>query len=151
MVFRGLAATAILLIGVAGPASQVSAQYYSQPMDGRGYIQSAPLPPPSMPDGFSNAEERQEELRPPMVIGPAPNVTGAIPQTRGGLPADVRPESGPEKDLPPQFQRTLVDYRTTEPIGTIIVDTSNTYLYLVLEKGKAMRYGIGVGREGFTW
>ena len=59
--------------------------------------------------------------------------------------------SGPRKELPPQFRRTQVDYRTREPAGTIIVDTANTYLYLVLGNGKAMRYGIGVGREGFTW
>ena len=40
---------------------------------------------------------------------------------------------------------------TKEPAGTIIVDTANTYLYLVLGDGKAIRYGMGVGREGFTW
>ena len=45
----------------------------------------------------------------------------------------------------------LIDFRTKEPAGTIIIDTPNTYLYLVLGNGKAMRYGIGVGREGFTW
>jgi lipoprotein-anchoring transpeptidase ErfK/SrfK len=67
------------------------------------------------------------------------------------LPPDVRPETGPVKALSPQFRRTLVDYRTKEPAGTLIVDTPNTYLYLVLGNGKAMRYGIGVGREGFTW
>jgi hypothetical protein len=39
----------------------------------------------------------------------------------------------------------------TEPAGTIVIDTANTYLYLVLGNGQAMRYGIGVGREGFTW
>ncbi len=38
-----------------------------------------------------------------------------------------------------------------EPAGTIIIDTGHTYLYLMLGKGKALRYGIGVGREGFTW
>ncbi len=53
--------------------------------------------------------------------------------------------------MPPQFRRTLVDYHTKESAGTIIVDTPNTYLYLVLGQGKALRYGIGVGREGFTW
>jgi hypothetical protein len=67
------------------------------------------------------------------------------------LPPEVRPETGPRKELPPQFRRTLVDYYTKEPAGTIIVDTPNTYLYLVLGQGKALRYGIGVGREGFTW
>ena len=67
------------------------------------------------------------------------------------LPPEVRPETGPKKQLPPQFRRTLVDYSTKEPAGTIIVDTPNTYLYLVLGHGKALRYGIGVGRPGFTW
>jgi lipoprotein-anchoring transpeptidase ErfK/SrfK len=67
------------------------------------------------------------------------------------LPPEVRPETGPKKSLPPQFRRTLVDYYTKEPAGTLIIDTPNTYLYLVLGQGKALRYGIGVGREGFTW
>jgi lipoprotein-anchoring transpeptidase ErfK/SrfK len=68
-----------------------------------------------------------------------------------GLPPEEQPEQGPPKELPPQFRRQLVDYLTREPAGTIIIDTPNTYLYLVLGNGKAMRYGIGVGREGFTW
>jgi lipoprotein-anchoring transpeptidase ErfK/SrfK len=68
-----------------------------------------------------------------------------------GLPPDDQPETGPAKALPPQFRRTVIDYRGKEPAGTIIIDTSNTYLYLVTGNGKAMRYGIGVGREGFTW
>jgi lipoprotein-anchoring transpeptidase ErfK/SrfK len=67
------------------------------------------------------------------------------------LPAEDQPETGPAKALPPQFRRTTVNYSTNEPAGTIIVDTANTYLYLVLGNGKAMRYGIGVGRDGFTW
>jgi lipoprotein-anchoring transpeptidase ErfK/SrfK len=50
-----------------------------------------------------------------------------------------------------EFSRQVVNYRTSEAPGTIIVDTPNTYLYLVRPGGKAMRYGIGVGREGFTW
>ena len=50
-----------------------------------------------------------------------------------------------------QFRRQIVDYRTHEAPGTIVIDTPNTYLYLVMPGGKAMRYGIGVGREGFAW
>jgi lipoprotein-anchoring transpeptidase ErfK/SrfK len=53
--------------------------------------------------------------------------------------------------LPPQLRRQIVDYPTREAPGTIIIDTQNTYLYYVLGGGKAVRYGIGVGREGFTW
>ena len=67
------------------------------------------------------------------------------------LPPEDQPETGPAKSLPPQFRRTMIDYQTKEPAGTIIIDTPHTYLYLVLGNGKAMRYGIGVGREGFTW
>ena len=41
--------------------------------------------------------------------------------------------------------------RPSEPAGTIVIDTGNTYLYYVLGQGRAIRYGVGVGREGFTW
>ncbi|MGZ3296207.1 MAG: L,D-transpeptidase, partial [Xanthobacteraceae bacterium] len=82
-----------------------------------------------------------------------PRATGSVQgdPRYTALPPEVRPETGPKKTLPPQFRRTLVDYYTKEPAGTLIIDTPNTYLYLVLGQGKALRYGIGVGREGFTW
>ena len=44
-----------------------------------------------------------------------------------------------------------MSYPTREAPGTVIIDTPNTYLYLVLGNGQAMRYGIGIGRDGFTW
>jgi lipoprotein-anchoring transpeptidase ErfK/SrfK len=92
---------------------------------------------------------------PPIVPGQGdPRVTGSIssdPQRMAALPPELRPETASKKELPPQFRRSLVDYYTREPAGTIIIDTPNTYLYLVLGNGKALRYGIGVGREGFTW
>ena len=50
-----------------------------------------------------------------------------------------------------QLHRQVVEYRTGEVAGTIIIDTPHTYLYYVLGNGRAIRYGIGVGREGFTW
>src|SRR5205823_5331248 len=54
-------------------------------------------------------------------------------------------------ETPANLRRQIVSYSSNEPAGTIIIDTPNTYLYLVLGNGRAMRYGIGVGREGFTW
>jgi lipoprotein-anchoring transpeptidase ErfK/SrfK len=54
-------------------------------------------------------------------------------------------------ELPARFKRQMVEYRTNEALGTIVIDAPNTYLYLVLGNGRALRYGIGVGREGFTW
>ena len=53
--------------------------------------------------------------------------------------------------LPAHLRRQTVNYPTREAPGTIIIDTPNTYLYYVLGNGKAVRYGIGVGRDGFTW
>ena len=59
--------------------------------------------------------------------------------------------SVPLDKLPGKYQRQVVKYATGEKPGTIIVDTGEKHLYLVMADGKAMRYGIGVGREGFTW
>lgn len=53
--------------------------------------------------------------------------------------------------IDPAYLRQVVSYPTPEQPGTIIVDTPNHFLYLVLGNGQAMRYGIGVGREGFSW
>lgn len=50
-----------------------------------------------------------------------------------------------------KYHRQIVRYETTEKPGTIIVDTNAKFLYFVMPEGKAMRYGIGVGREGFEW
>jgi lipoprotein-anchoring transpeptidase ErfK/SrfK len=141
MVFRTVGVIAALLIGLAWPDDQARGQSYP--------------PRPSAPLSPSGAAAQQYELRPPIPIGPDPDVTGTLggnPRSHiGALPPEVRPEADPPKELPPRFRRTLVDYRTKEPSGTIIIDTANTYLYLVLGNGKALRYGIGVGREGFTW
>jgi lipoprotein-anchoring transpeptidase ErfK/SrfK len=53
--------------------------------------------------------------------------------------------------LPQRLQRQVVGFASRAAPGTIIIDTRHTYLYFVLGGGKAMRYGIGVGRKGFTW
>ncbi len=62
---------------------------------------------------------------------------------------EAAPEQAPQAD--PRFARQIVNFATQEKPGTIIVDTPNTFLYYVLGNGQAIRYGIGVGREGFTW
>jgi lipoprotein-anchoring transpeptidase ErfK/SrfK len=67
------------------------------------------------------------------------------------LPYQSTPGLEDSANLSVRFRRQIVDYRTNEAPGTIIIDTSNTYLYLVMGNGRAMRYGIGVGRDGFTW
>lgn len=70
---------------------------------------------------------------------------GPMPEERFPVPAvDL-------SRVPPQFYRREVPYPTPERVGTIVVDTSSFYLYLVQENGMALRYGVGLGREGFSW
>ena len=57
----------------------------------------------------------------------------------------------PISKVPKKFHRQMVRYETKEKPGTVVVDTSEKFLYFVMAEGKAMRYGIGVGREGFEW
>lgn len=60
----------------------------------------------------------------------------------------------PEVDiskLDPKWWRTEVDYPTGEKVGTVIVDTPNRYLYHVRPGGRAVRYGVGVGKDGYSW
>ena len=56
-----------------------------------------------------------------------------------------------EEQLDPQYRRQLVSYRTTEVPGTIIVHTSERFLYVIQPNGRAIRYGFGVGGDGFQW
>jgi lipoprotein-anchoring transpeptidase ErfK/SrfK len=55
------------------------------------------------------------------------------------------------RPMSPRFKKRIVSYETKEKPGTIIIDTGKRYLFLVLGDGKAVRYGVGVGREGFSW
>ena len=96
-----------------------------------------------------------------MTITAAP----ALAQTLSYQPADhglAFPQYAPQAqqpsdatqsndEMPAALRRQVVSYQGNEAAGTVIVDTAHTYLYLVLGGGKALRYGIGVGREGFTW
>jgi lipoprotein-anchoring transpeptidase ErfK/SrfK len=56
-----------------------------------------------------------------------------------------------DEALPPEYQKQMVFFRTTEAPGTIVVNTSERFLYLVQGNNRALRYGIGVGRDGFQW
>ncbi|HKM87059.1 MAG TPA: L,D-transpeptidase [Xanthobacteraceae bacterium] len=116
------------------PADRTAAQ--PQPSLGR---ESIPRPPADVTGTIGNPPES--------AAGPEPDRATVV----AALPPEDQPEGGPAKELAPQLRRQLVDYVTSEPAGTVIVDTPHTYLFLVLGGGKALRYGIGVGREGFTW
>jgi lipoprotein-anchoring transpeptidase ErfK/SrfK len=53
--------------------------------------------------------------------------------------------------IDPQWKRQLVQYHSSEPQGTVVIDTSNHFLYVIFENQTALRYGVGVGRDGFRW
>ncbi len=110
-------------------------------------------------------------MRPPGAVGAPGSVTGSVPQQCPGVqPLEPSRRRDPmagrwccprcrrrnsrrlaPAQLPPNLRRQEVAFATKEPPGTLIVDTPNTYLYYVLGNGRAIRYGVRVGRDGFTW
>jgi lipoprotein-anchoring transpeptidase ErfK/SrfK len=112
---------------------------------------------------FSSAPVRAQQLptlflRPPLQMQVEPQFSDpdviapeAAPSDEAGPQAGASDEQDENAQLPPRLQRQVVDYPTREAPGTVIVDTPHTFLYYVLGNGKALRYGIGVGRDGFTW
>ncbi|MCX7312192.1 MAG: L,D-transpeptidase [Alphaproteobacteria bacterium] len=89
---------------------------------------------------FSGA--RQGPPRPPSEV----STRGEPAEQQMAMAAD--PRLSPND---PKFQKQVVEYRGSEPAGTVIVDTPNRFLFLVQGNGTALRYGIGVGKPGFTW
>ncbi|MDB5626813.1 MAG: ErfK/YbiS/YcfS/YnhG [Tardiphaga sp.] len=84
------------------------------------------------------------------VLSYAPTQT--FPSDDGLPPQMSQPVEGADSaDVPDRLRRTIVAYDGREAAGTIVIDTANTHLYYVLGNGRAVRYGVGVGREGFTW
>ena len=69
----------------------------------------------------------------------------AGPPSAAGVDQPIR------RAMDPKFARTVVPYRGSEPAGSIVIDTKARYLYLIQKDGSAIRYGVGVGKEGFAW
>ena len=136
-----------VIYGDRQPGSQQQQPVYSDRGDGR--VPGA---------GIVYPNDDRAGLRPPGGIGDAPGATGALqqqpadgrPVQLAALPPEEQPEVGPAQ-LPAHLRRQEVNFPTKEPAGTIVVDTSNTHLYYVLGGGRAVRYGVRVGRDGFTW
>ena len=85
------------------------------------------------------------------VVALAANAASAQPRE---LAIEDQPGYEPsrsEEELDGALQRQMVFFRTTEPAGTVVIFTSQRFLYLVQGNSRAIRYGIGVGREGFQW
>jgi lipoprotein-anchoring transpeptidase ErfK/SrfK len=140
-------------------------EVYVAPPVGRPFFPPQPMPvvtgglvdrPPGDVSGSSTDVTGSVRGAAPTAPPPGYVPGGAAPPRAGSnviasLPPEDQPEQGPAKELPQRFRRQIVDFNTNEPAGTILIDTANTYLYFVLGNGRAIRYGVGVGREGFTW
>ena len=86
-------------------------------------------------------------------LGAAPAAVGAA-NSKVDMAVGDQPGYQPtpeEENVAPQYRPQPVFFRTTQPPGTIVIYTDERFLYLVQDGGRAIRYGIGVGREGFIW
>ncbi|HMN72258.1 MAG TPA: L,D-transpeptidase [Rhodoblastus sp.] len=135
-----------LLAGVAACAAQPAAAGGY----GGGFIEfvmTGTAPQPAR-DPFA-ARPRVAAPEPQLVPAPRNPAPTIYPPAQvasyGAAPLETR------RSVASEYLRTEIDYQTAERPGTIVVDTRDKHLYLVLEGGRALRYGIGVGRPGFTW
>jgi lipoprotein-anchoring transpeptidase ErfK/SrfK len=95
-------------------------------------------------------------LSPALLSSASAQMLGYASSPQSFFPSDnmiVAPpaDEGDGSVVPERLRRTVVAFNTREAPGTIVIDTGNTALYYVLGQGRAVRYGVGVGREGFTW
>jgi lipoprotein-anchoring transpeptidase ErfK/SrfK len=163
---RFLVTTFLLTIAGAVPA-------FAQPMPASGAARSyyepqavaaQPLYPQQQYAQQRYAQPQYDEAERPNLGGGFIEYIFSGGQTRYGRPAGSQSGGrqlyvpGIQASLPPQqlavdprYQKQVVDYDGNEPPGTVVINTPGKFLYLVQEDGQALRYGIGVGRPGFTW
>jgi lipoprotein-anchoring transpeptidase ErfK/SrfK len=126
----------VLLVGAATSAAASLAGCASTSQNQIVATTAAP-PPPTEPA--------------PDVVAEAP-VPGKFSALYGPVTGEPFPVPGLRpSDIDPAFVRKAVDYASREPAGTIVIDPHSHFLYFVEANGRAMRYGVGVGREGFAW
>ena len=157
------------------PRRRGAAAAYIVNMGQPGYNGSGQLPAP-----YVAPEPRGRAVPAAYIVNmgqPGYNGSGQLPDTQTGGPLPPRrrtqiawggdyadpaayatapyfaPETAPraKSGFDPRFARQLVDYSGPQAPGTVVINTSERYLYLVQDNGKALRYGVGVGREGFEW
>lgn len=160
---RFLASAAALAAGTG----TALAQGFPPPPQNPQYPQypGDPRPPLNIEPRYQ--QQQQQQLPPQQQPQQVPNLTEhapPVPQHPNDFAAKERwylPDSIPDPRFPirkvnqdflnPEFRRQLVPFRHAEQPGTLVVDAKNYFLYLLREGGQAIRYGVGVGREGFGW
>jgi lipoprotein-anchoring transpeptidase ErfK/SrfK len=131
----------LLLFAVLSGTTLVSspALSQSQPNMGGGFIEFL--------FGGGNGRMQQYNAQPAYPGSPV-EPDGRAAYSRAGMVPGMQPQG---MTFDPRFGRQVVSYSGNEKAGTVIVDTSQRFLFLVQGDGSAIRYGIGVGRPGFTW
>ncbi|PWB94589.1 L,D-transpeptidase [Methylosinus sporium] len=145
----------------AAPAEEpAQEQAYVAPFPTRARL-APPPPAPAYVEPRSAPQPRLVTARAEPTVAPGAYGGGFIellvtgqtpePQARRRVAALGAGEANVQRQIDPVFLRAEVDYAGAERAGTIVIDSSNKFLYLVQGGGRALRYGIGVGRPGFTW
>ena len=152
--------TAMMGAGIAA-AQPLPMQPRPYPMPQMVVVAPAPSQPrTNLGGGFveflfgDRPQQPQVTVPPPTDRHGRPVYANADPYIGIGIGREVQqaaPRPAPRFDIDPRYMRQEVDYRGTEEPGTIVIDTGNKFLYLVQPNNRAIRYGIGVGREGFAW
>src|SRR5260221_4184198 len=157
MAFRTAVVIASFLVGLGGLARESFAQYYPPqayppPYPPAGYRPLPPvdadddaLLPPSYYDLPAAGRSHTGAAGPSQVDPLAPGVMRGDQRNMAALPPEVRPETGPTQELPPQFRRTLVDYYTKESAAPIVIATLNTSLSPCLGTVQVLSCTIGFG------
>jgi lipoprotein-anchoring transpeptidase ErfK/SrfK len=128
------------------PPAPVHVAYAERSNMGGGFIEFL------FGDGANQGERYQQQPDYQRPVYPQPAYQQPSYQPQGSLLPPQEEASDPrQRPFDPKYEKQLVDYRGKERPGTIIVDTPNKFLFLVQGDGKALRYGIGVGKPGFTW
>ena len=136
----------LLIVATLSGATLMSSPAYSQSNMGGGFVEFL--------FGGQNVRQQQYNAQPAYPGSPVePDFQGGSGY-RSGMYQNQQPQAAygnSQARIDPRFYKQVVSYGGNEKPGTIIVDTPQRYLFLVQEDGKAIRYGIGVGRPGFTW
>jgi len=136
-------ASVLSLLGAAAAAAQVVPTTPPMIVVAQPPVMQADLGGGFIEFLFNGGPPRQPAPPPQAYANALPGYVAVPP---GYAPQQVSPDG-----VDPRYLRQEVDYRGKEEAGTIVIDTPDKFLYLVEPGGKALRYGIGVGRPGFTW
>jgi lipoprotein-anchoring transpeptidase ErfK/SrfK len=126
------------------PSAPVRTAYAERSSMGGGFIEFL----------FGDAASQGERYQQPMYQQqPSYGRRSMLPpmDPQQSMPQQEEAVDPAQRPFDPRYEKQVVEYHGKEPPGTIVVDTPNKFLFLVQGDGKALRYGIGVGRPGFTW